>query len=497
MPTTTDKLIAHYIYEDPDGDPEVGRTLQWFMNDELQIAFINVTEIPPTATTKGQVWYFTIQSFDGEAFSTLAQAEPVTILNSPPVVTNVEILPTAPTTLDALAANYTYTDADADLETGTEIRWYRDGTLVTELNDLTLVDANFTARGEEWYFTIRPFDGEVFGTLVEAEPVVIGNAPPVVTNVAIQPEVPTTLDNLVATYTYHDPDGDPESGTKLRWYLNGKLQSAYNDKVQIPASITQEDQCWHFTVEPSDGITFGTIVASAPVIIQPPPIPPVIDTDGDGVPDDEDAFPEDPTQWLDSDGDGYGDNITGNNPDMFPDDPTEWNDLDGDGYGDNSDAFPQDPTEWQDTDGDSYGDNSDAFPQDPTEWCDFDNDGQGDNADPDDDNDNMPDDWELKHEFNPRNATDAEEDADSDGYTNREECEGDSNPRDPESIPVEVKAPAPPAPKVDYTLYIIVGVVVAAVIGGMVFFMLKKRKKVTPVEAIEVEPVRPVREEKR
>jgi len=32
------------------------------------------------------------------------------------------------------------------------------------------------------------------------------------------------------------------------------------------------------------------------------------DTDGDGVPDKEDAFPYDPKEWLDSDGDGIGDN---------------------------------------------------------------------------------------------------------------------------------------------------------------------------------------------
>jgi len=32
------------------------------------------------------------------------------------------------------------------------------------------------------------------------------------------------------------------------------------------------------------------------------------DSDGDGVPDGEDAFPDDPNEWADSDGDGVGDN---------------------------------------------------------------------------------------------------------------------------------------------------------------------------------------------
>ena len=59
------------------------------------------------------------------------------------------------------------------------------------------------------------------------------------------------------------------------------------------------------------------------------------DSDGDGVPDSQDAFPNDPTEWADTDGDGYGDN-----GDAFPGDPTEWADSDGDGIGDNSDPTP-------------------------------------------------------------------------------------------------------------------------------------------------------------
>jgi len=66
-------------------------------------------------------------------------------------------------------------------------------------------------------------------------------------------------------------------------------------------------------------------------------------------------------------------------------------DSDGDGVPDESDAFPNDPTEWDDTDGDGVGDNSDAFPSDPNETVDTDGDGIGNNADLDDDGDGVPD----------------------------------------------------------------------------------------------------------
>jgi len=100
------------------------------------------------------------------------------------------------------------------------------------------------------------------------------------------------------------------------------------------------------------------------------------DTDGDGINDKEDAFPNDPNETKDSDGDGVGDNS-----DAFPNDPNETTDSDGDGTGDNSDAFPNDPNETTDSDGDGVGDNTDAFPDDPNETKDTDGDGVGDNAD--------------------------------------------------------------------------------------------------------------------
>ncbi|PZP59144.1 MAG: hypothetical protein DI597_16950 [Pseudoxanthomonas spadix] len=57
--------------------------------------------------------------------------------------------------------------------------------------------------------------------------------------------------------------------------------------------------------------------------------PPKVDSDGDGVPDDEDAFPNDPTETKDSDGDGIGDNA-----DTAPNDPNNGKD---EGEGDEKD----------------------------------------------------------------------------------------------------------------------------------------------------------------
>ena len=139
------------------------------------------------------------------------------------------------------------------------------------------------------------------------------------------------------------------------------------------------------------------------------------DYDGDGYADVDDAFPTDSTQWLDSDGDGYGDNQSGNDPDLFKDLRSEWADSDGDGYGDNNqDKFPNDITQWSDIDGDGCGDNEtgnnpDKFPGLPNECADTDGDGVGDNEDAFD---------------NDANET---HDRDGDGFgDNSDECDNDA-----------------------------------------------------------------------
>ena len=88
-------------------------------------------------------------------------------------------------------------------------------------------------------------------------------------------------------------------------------------------------------------------------------IPDCIDTDDDddGCLDQDDVFPFNERECLDSDGDGIGDNS-----DM---------DADNDGVYDYNDDFPTDPNESKDTDGDGIGDNADlddnndGFPEDP------------------------------------------------------------------------------------------------------------------------------------
>ena len=82
------------------------------------------------------------------------------------------------------------------------------------------------------------------------------------------------------------------------------------------------------------------------------------DRDFDGIPNDNDDFPNNPKEWKDSDQDGIGDNKD--------------SDDDNDGYNDTEDLFPNNAAEYNDNDLDGIGDNEDL---------DDDNDGYNDNVD--------------------------------------------------------------------------------------------------------------------
>ena len=146
------------------------------------------------------------------------------------------------------------------------------------------------------------------------------------------------------------------------------------------------------------------------------------DSDEDGFVDTEDdctnlvgASTNDRSGCTDSDGDGWSDPDSGwgvqNGADAFASEPSQWLDSDNDGYGDNLDGFEGDHCQFSrgysssdrygcvDSDGDSYSDpdpgglngyeawfahpagKGDAFAYDASQWNDTDEDGYGDNWD--------------------------------------------------------------------------------------------------------------------
>ena len=333
----------------------------------------------------------------GDSWGTTTHSITEMVTNQAPSASDVQVFSSSTSSKTnvvedtSIGISYTYSDPDSDPEqsASTEIRWYKNSVIQQMYNDNNPLPASAISAGETWHATVAPHDGTTLGSAVQSnsitvDAVLIPNNAPTVTNFEITAatsgsNVPVNED-LWLGYVYDDSDGDSESGTTIRWFKDTVEQATWNDVTTVPSSATSVGDSWNAKITPSDGIDMGiTYETTAIAIID-------IDSDGDGVFNENDEFPNDPNESIDSDSDGVGDN-----GDAFPNDDAETMDSDDDGVGDNADAFPNDDTETLDSDGDTVGDNADAFPNDASETLDSDGDTVGDNTDvfPNDANETM------------------------------------------------------------------------------------------------------------
>jgi hypothetical protein len=200
------------------------------------------------------------------------------------------------------------------------------------------------------------------------------------------------------------------------------------------------------------------------------------DADGDGWSDLGDLVPTDPTQWADSDGDGFGDNPSGMMSDSCPEvsgnstrDAFGCPDEDGDGWSSAFDFDDQSANVWSDLDGDGFPDQPGFFNSDdcinqagtstmPWKGCaDIDGDGTMDIADMDADGDGISNALELqaggalKTAFDIYDASSKpsdldgdglpdvlDADSDGDGYPDSVEKERGSDPGDANETPMNL-----------------------------------------------------------
>ena len=309
----------------------------------------------------------------GDAWdSASATISEIVVQNAAPTASNVFISLTGQTSAitqayydEALDGNYDFADTDGDSDSGSEIRWRKNGGVVFAHNNNLALPSSATAIGETWTMSVTPSDGVDYGSVV-------------------------TSSNTVEIIDY-DADNDGY-GDQSDAFPNDPNEHADSDSDGVG------DNADAFPNDPAETLDSDGDGTGDNADEFPNDAAETTDSDSDGVGDNADAFPNNPAETADSDDDGVGDNSdwapndpaesadsdddgVGNNADAFPNDASETLDSDNDNVGDNADAFPNDPTETMDSDNDNVGDNADAFPNDPTETLDADGDNVGDNAD--------------------------------------------------------------------------------------------------------------------
>ncbi len=280
-PQSDDTLTAVYNYADPDADAEAGTQVQWYRNGSpFRTDTINAgqqSQIAAGDVLAGHRWFFTARAKDGEDFGTIVSSGEVTVGNTPPVASNQHIEPASPKTTDNLEAKYKYLDADGDTESGTEIRWYKDGDHQGAYDNSKTVPSSATSKSQWWHFTVKPKDGIHFGTQLQSGAVHIDNSPPVATVNPIRPSDPVKGTSLSCSYGYSDADDDDEDGgnTVITWYRNGAVYKTGNkntaDILTILADVVVKDEVWKLGVQAHDGTELGPEGSASVTIRNQPP----------------------------------------------------------------------------------------------------------------------------------------------------------------------------------------------------------------------------------
>lgn len=216
---------------------------------------------------------------NGDAYGTTTITVPESgpPVNNPPTASNLQLSPSNPVTTDTLTLTYTFQDSDGDAESGTMIRWYKDGMLESSRNDQMTVPPSLTSKGESWNVTVTPSDGTDDGSPVHSSSLLVVNSIPMMTTAQITPNNAVETDDLTVSWTSSDADGDTRTVSGIEWYVDDSKVSAFDGDETIPSVAIRDGDVWYAKVKVNDGeadsdwittqdITIGTD-NTAPVMV--------------------------------------------------------------------------------------------------------------------------------------------------------------------------------------------------------------------------------------
>jgi cysteine-rich repeat protein len=290
-PRRTDTLTAIPTgLADADGDAAAFR-FTWF-RDGIVLAGESGGTLPPGCCVKGQQITVSAEPFDGDEAGPAKSSPSVTVLNTPPLLTDAALSPASATTATTLTAvPGTATDADGDVVTLT-YRWMVDGVSIPGQTTSTLAPAFFTA-GRRVAATLTPSDGESDGPAVTTPDILIGGggqgggeqggggSAPVVSSVTIAPVGGGAVVHasvIDASVIATDPDGDPVTLT-YQWRLTrgGATRTVGGNSARLDPGVLAHNDLLRLLVTPSDGTRTGPLVASNLLIVDnTPPTRPTV-----------------------------------------------------------------------------------------------------------------------------------------------------------------------------------------------------------------------------
>jgi hypothetical protein len=281
--TDTEITCAAIDATDLDGD-SLSTTYTWLIGGVATIAPDSPTLDGAGEAFPGQTWFdkgdevsCTVTISDGSAPPVSVTSAQVTIANSPPTLTQADLVPGAAytfTQLTCLASGYS--DADGDPVSYTW-NWYVGGALAATSTSLNTLDPSLMSRGDTVWCEAIASDGTEPSTPAQSGSLVVANTPPTAPVLAWSPGTPqigTALACVVDTPA-SDIDGDTFT-YHWRWYLDGAAEGSLDDLDTVPAAQVQSGDRWACQVWADDGTPgplaeksvylFGAGISFPPVI---------------------------------------------------------------------------------------------------------------------------------------------------------------------------------------------------------------------------------------
>ena len=267
--TTTDDLQAIATGSTDSDGTTVTYLYEWYQDGTLSSTHTGST-ISASETLKDQNWLVRVTPTDGIVNGTFTETN-LTVSNTPPVMSSVNVAPTAPTTLDDITCSYSASDVDiADSDLSYSIEWFVNSSPVSGAG-ITL-NGPFD-QGDVVTCRVTPNDGTDLGSFLEASTTVLNTAP-VVNSVTLSPTENATNDIITATVDSTDLDGDTLTHTWI-WYVDGSsVQSTSNTNTTDTLDGVfhfDRDQQVYVEVIADDGFTSDSDTSATQVILNTPP----------------------------------------------------------------------------------------------------------------------------------------------------------------------------------------------------------------------------------
>lgn len=258
---TDDTITLSTSTADADGD-EVDLDVQWYVGGSL-VGASGSSLSGATWFDKGDSVYAVVTPADDGASGDSLTTDPVTVLNTPPVIDSLSVGPSSVGTDDTLSATVSTSDADGDA-VSLSYQWTVDGAVVAESSS-SLDGSTWFDSGDEIVLTVTPSDGEDDGDPVSSATIVVGNSAPRVDSISLAPDPLYTDDTLVATVATSDADGDTVS-LAYSWVVDGSTVGASGSSLS-GSTWFDKGQDIYVVVTPSDASGSGSAVTSDTVTV--------------------------------------------------------------------------------------------------------------------------------------------------------------------------------------------------------------------------------------